>query len=75
MDLPIQRPSQLFSSSEPFLKEPLFSALSAYKLVTIVKYGQVSLYFHRKEFRRINLSFLRNPFFLALFYICDTLFS
>jgi len=59
MDLPNnQSPRHLFSSPAPFLKEPLFSALSTYKLVTIVKYGQVSLYFHRKEFRRINLSFL-----------------
>jgi len=64
MDILIQRPRQLFSSSQPFLKEPLLGALSTYKLVTIVKYGEVSLYFHRKEFRRIHLCI-----FWLFFYI------
>jgi len=40
----------------PILTQPSFRTLIfANKLVTIVKYGVVRVYFHRKEFRRINL--------------------
>merc|ERR1712080_807816 len=67
LDFSISSPRQLWSP-EPCLPQPLFGALSSYKLVTIVKYGAVSLYFHRKEFRRINLNILRNSFSLAFLY-------
>merc|ERR1719186_2510439 len=43
-------------ASHLFLTQPSFRTLFfANKLVSIVKYGVVRLYFHRKEFRRINL--------------------